>query len=293
LAVEEHRVPKTTVAKLRKQDLLVEATAKWIATATFEAGHQAITPFRDSEASRGAAVAAAKLRKNAAQRPLTRVKTSVTRPLALGGHDLRRQGGIWECRTCKRKSKMRCKLAPWRCEGSVVRKWVDGCGHTRVMSGEVIWCTRCGSFAESAAKGLAKPCRGRFQGSLVRGGLAGQLRTLMAGRHPVTRAALPPPVPEHKWLGRGGHFAHMVDVSRATDGPRGSDKFAALRERVRGKEAAARAVEPPSGVTTVGTSTTDQQARRRITGKRNAEVVAVVGSGRPSKCRKSAGSCSR
>ena len=260
LAVEEHRVPKTIVTKLRKQDLLAGATAKWIAMATFEAGHQTVRPFRDSEASRGAAVAAAKLRKNAAQRPPTRVTTSVTRPLALGGHDLRRHGGIWECRTCKRTSKMRCKLAPRRCEGSVVRKWVDGWGHTRVMSGEVIWCTRCGSYAESAAKGLAKPCRGRFQGSLVRGGLAGQLKTLMAGRHPATRAALPPPVPEHKWQGRSGPFAHIADVSRPTDEPRGSGEFAALRERIR-------AMESPSGVTTVGASTTDQLGKAAYHGE--------------------------
>ena len=300
LAVGEHRVPKWVATKVQEQDALVEATARWIAMATFEANHQTIKPLRDSDATRSAAVTAARFRQNAArQQPERRTTYAVTRRAALGGHVLRLRGATWVCIVCQRRSKLRSTLAPRRCEGSAVQRWdaraqalgghdQAGAGHARVKSGEVVWCIRCGSYAESAAKGLAKWCRGRLQGDGGKGGLAGQLKSLMAGRHPVTQAALPPPIPESKWNGHGPAGAlraisrqrqAMCEVdssiswgsgSSAFVGVRGSDRFAALRDRVRAKEAAARSVESLGEVMPVEASTSAE---------RQADAVGTMGAG--------------
>jgi hypothetical protein len=278
---------------VRRQDVLVEATARWIATATLEANNQTTKPHRDSEASKRAALVVARQRQYAVEQPRLRTKIEVvTRPLALGGHRLQRIEGAWACHTCKRRSKSLSKLAPQRCGGSVLQRWdikakslaghghAEGGDHVRVRSGEVIWCTRCGSYAESAAKGLTKRCMGRFQGNSVWGGLAGQLRKLMIGRHPVTGVTLPPPIPEAKWNDHGSVVGSTFQVGACSPSPgsrayvdtetvRGSSSFAALRERVRAKEAATLQA-------TVRPSMTQQHARRRISGKRKAEAGVRV-----------------
>jgi hypothetical protein len=284
LAVEEHRVAKGIVAKVREQEALIEAAARWIATATFEAGHQTTKPIRDTDASktRKAASMAAGLRLTVAQQP----KAAIARPFALGGHDLRRRGGAWECRVCRRRSKRHAKLAPKRCEGSAALEWAtkaraltdhgltNAGSHARVMSGDLIWCTRCGSFSEHVGKGLAKACRGRFQGS-IRGGLPGQLKRLMAGWHPVTRAALPPPIPESRWQCSRScgavPCASLPSVSTAETGRSG--RFEALRERIRAMEAAARSVGPPGESLAPEARAAHRWIRRRITRKRNASEV--------------------
>jgi hypothetical protein len=293
LAVEEHRVPEWIVATVRKQDVLVEATARWIALATFEANHQAIKPLRNSDSSRSAAIAAARLRRDATRQPVRRTVSVVTRPSAQGGHTLQRRGEAWEFRVCKRRSRLRSKLAPQRCVGSVVKRWeikaqtfagngqVRASGHARVMSGEVIWCIRCGSYAESAAKGLAKRCRGKFQGNGVNGGVVGQLKALIAGRRPVTGAQMPPPIPEARWCGNASSSCADLRVS-CTPGPlvsvgggavQGNSRFTALRERIRAKEGAARALEPRGDVVEASTMhQSGQLERRRITGKRKART---------------------
>jgi hypothetical protein len=149
------------------------------------------------------------------------------------------------------------------------------------MSRDVTWCIRCGSYAESAAKGLTKRCRGRFNGV---GGLVGQLKALMAGRHPATGATLPPPILEAKWSGHGstGAVSEALGASWSpslgapggeTETARGGARFVALRERVRAKEVATRTSEPLGGLT----EATHQVARRRVTGKRKICVDSAPG----------------
>ena len=53
-AVEAHRVPKQVRTQIKKLDSLVEATARWVARATWAAGNQTVQPHRDTEASRAA-----------------------------------------------------------------------------------------------------------------------------------------------------------------------------------------------------------------------------------------------
>jgi hypothetical protein len=62
LAVEEHRVPKHVRDMVKNLNSVVENTARWVARATYAAGHQAVKPFRDTDASKAAAVANARAR---------------------------------------------------------------------------------------------------------------------------------------------------------------------------------------------------------------------------------------
>ena len=121
----------------------------------------------------------------------------------------------WNCTLCKRSSKRWALLAAGLCEGSVAKRLAIrvktimdsggglGTGHSFWLSGEVLWCSTCGAFAEGCGTmALARPCGGRRKvGSRQsanqggRNGLLQQLRNLEKGLHPRTRALLPPPVP--------------------------------------------------------------------------------------------------
>jgi hypothetical protein len=64
-----------------------------------------------------------------------------------------------------------------RCRGSALIAWaaracsdaalrrVAGGGHVRFLSGDVLWCSRCGAYATSRVFGLARACPGRPSGS--------------------------------------------------------------------------------------------------------------------------------
>jgi hypothetical protein len=66
LAVEAHRVPKAVRDSIKERNGLVEKTARWVARATYAAGHQTVKPSRDTDASRPAALAAARLKMRSA-----------------------------------------------------------------------------------------------------------------------------------------------------------------------------------------------------------------------------------
>eukprot|EP00929_Paragymnodinium_shiwhaense_P102607 TRINITY_DN65803_c0_g1_i3.p1 TRINITY_DN65803_c0_g1~~TRINITY_DN65803_c0_g1_i3.p1 ORF type:complete len:967 (+),score=210.69 TRINITY_DN65803_c0_g1_i3:52-2952(+) len=207
-AVEQHRVPKHLRDELKKREELVESTARWVAMATWAAGSQAEFPFRDTDASRTAARRLPSEDSGAKRKQKSKVV--VLRPVALGGHTLARCRFGWQCVKCKVRAKTYGKIAPRQCSGNATARWAEKAqelaglgmpsagGHTRVLSGELLWCTKCGAYASSVARGLAKPCPGKVQSS-SRGGMAGQLRTLLAGKHPVTRKRLPEPLPEPAW----------------------------------------------------------------------------------------------
>ena len=63
-----------------------------------------------------------------------------------------------------------------------------------MRSGEVIWCSRCGVYADKKSKGLSNTCNGKPPRQRHRGGMEGQLRKLRNGEHPKTRELLPPAV---------------------------------------------------------------------------------------------------
>ena len=86
-----------------------------------------------------------------------------------------------------------CSLAEI-CPGQPFRKWVQrsledagtvtiyGAGHRRCISGTVMWCRRCGAFAENRLVGLVKLCPGRLSNSSTEWRL-GQLEV---EKHPVS-----------------------------------------------------------------------------------------------------------
>jgi hypothetical protein len=254
---------------------LVEQTARWIARATCAAGHQTVRPLRDTESSRAAARTRAQENVSPNRRGRS-VKVAVPRPVALGGHNLRYEVGCWSCTRCKARTKQYSKLAPKICPGSAALRWAEkaqilaaggsGGSHSRVLSGELMWCTRCGAYANSSAKGLSKPCPGRFQGK-VRGGLPGQLKVLQSGRHPTTFMKLPEPIPEPAWLadgvrdGFGGVERETLRFLR-TDwvAPQhqmdSAERESALLQRIRAKEAANKG----SGIANAGSSSAPKRA---------------------------------
>ena len=67
---------------------------------------------------------------------------------------------------------------------------LNACGHKRVMSGPIMWCTICGHHAQKKLRNLAAPCPGKP------GGAGTKFRLLRKNRHPYTKVPLPPPIPE-------------------------------------------------------------------------------------------------
>jgi len=69
-----------------------------------------------------------------------------------------------------------------------------GSGHDLRLSGEVVWCRKCGRYGEERirADGLGGPCKGRRAANLT------HLRDFRLGVHPATRLPLPPDVAYHR-----------------------------------------------------------------------------------------------
>ena len=85
-----------------------------------------------------------------------------------------------------------------KCGGSVATKWEtlaaravadankSSDGHTRVHSGDVVWCSTCGAYADKKAHGMQSTCEGAPTRGIHYGGMWGQLRKLMRRVHPKT-----------------------------------------------------------------------------------------------------------
>ena len=58
--------------------------------------------------------------------------------------------------------------------------------HTRVYSGDVIWCATCGPMPTKKVHGMQTMCKGAPQRGTHSGGMWGQLRKLMRRIHPET-----------------------------------------------------------------------------------------------------------
>ncbi len=125
-------------------------------------------------------------------------------------------GDVVHCAVCRRQSRKVAAFVRGRCAGSAATRWADraaadaqagiqiGGGHQRRMSGEVVWCSRCGAYASSLARGLMRACLGPPAPGGNSGGRAWQLRRLKKGFHPVSGARLPPAVPEIHWATPAG-----------------------------------------------------------------------------------------
>ena len=178
----------------------VATLAGWIGAATFAANHGLEEPHRDSTAERtrrwrldvggeGLGRAAEKKKEGIVR---------LLRPLQLGGHNLSKAGEEWRCTVCNRASRTWNNIAGRACKGAAAGVWArrareiggrggsDGAGHVRASKGGVIWCVKCGSYAERWAVGLAEPCRGKPMNPSQRRVLA----RLRAGRHPRSNKAL-------------------------------------------------------------------------------------------------------
>ena len=115
-----------------------------------------------------------------------------------------------------------------------------------MISDDVVWCARCGSYGGERAKGLAQPCPGRVLYGR-RSGRTQQLAALRSGRHPRTGAALgdprlldlseasscsaSPPVSDQR-VAEGGRAVSMCAAPAVS-------RLEALRRRIVAKEASA------------------------------------------------------
>ena len=193
-----------------------------------------------------------------------------------------------------------------KCRGSLAEKWAlaevaaaeavgeVGPGHHRMLAGELVWCLICGCYGQMRGRNLALPCRGSptdYSG----GGVAAQLRSLKAGKHPKSGDDLPPSVDERGYLHkptvapsravkgsqRDQEAIQHVQAMRELDGPRRSsisstpgrssgEKRQDMLEKVRARERAAKAAKAPPA----------QRVVRRVVGKQRTTQwgVAVTGS---------------
>ena len=101
----------------------------------------------------------------------------VARPPCLGGHTLTVTTNgtghrVNRCTVC-RVTSAKPTFCMTRCKGSAVDRWAkvakmmadngvtDGGGHSRMLSGDVIWCGVCGSYADLKVGGLTEACTGK------------------------------------------------------------------------------------------------------------------------------------
>ena len=169
-------MPKPTRLLLDNYHGITKEAARWIGEITYSANHRTEAPFRDSEASRLLA-AGANIGRPKAKGPKMRPMI-VARPFCLGGHALSpvavkrvgsEKGGIERCSIC-RQSSSKPRFCMSRCKGSAATKWaeaarrmadngvIDGGGHARMISGEVIWCSTCGAYADLSVSGPKEAC---------------------------------------------------------------------------------------------------------------------------------------
>ena len=128
-----HRVPATVVNQWKDHFETVKQRAKWIGRATAKANHSELYPFRDSEAARWKAEAAARARN--VRKGLKNIKRAKTRqaaavlPPTMGGHKLAHvlvgKALRWKCSDCQNWSASWSKMAPQKCSGKVSDTWAN------------------------------------------------------------------------------------------------------------------------------------------------------------------------
>ena len=91
--------------------------------------------------------------------------------------------------------------------------------HDPVWSGEIVFCTICGAYAESKAVKLKGECRGKPNIDGSYGGAWGQHRKLTNGRHPRSNDVLPPPkrLDGSVWQPGIGKYLNLKSTEGAVD----------------------------------------------------------------------------
>ncbi len=123
------------------------------------------------------------------------------RPFLTGGHLLLRElNGGWRCGVCWTSSLCKSRIAHQKCNGDVTARWAerahtlageeagDAASHSLTATGAVVWCVRCGAYAEHHAVGLAAPCRGPPRGTPT---LGGTIASRGSGKGGILRTGLP------------------------------------------------------------------------------------------------------
>ena len=99
---------------------------------------------------------------------------------------------------CKCPLASNAKLFSQKCEGPALKKCQKlsdraaeradrhSDGHSRVYTGDVVWCCTGGSYADKKANGMGTVCKGAPARGRTYGGMWGQLHKLMRGCHPKT-----------------------------------------------------------------------------------------------------------
>ena len=101
----------------------------------------------------------------------------------------------WKCSICRCTASTKLNLTKHECGGR--KEWEQRKpksattplihdGHARVYSGEVLWCSICGAYADSKAKGMAQPCDGLPEKRKDCGGMWGQRLKLQRRCRPKT-----------------------------------------------------------------------------------------------------------
>ena len=236
----ESQRPSFAVRKQVKEHLrLVQTVARWLGHAGVLANAHGA---RDSTAC--PAEAGKRRAHNAAQPKLLRPPKPLVedaRPPALGGHSLVACDTGWKCTVCRVTSAEWNRIAPRRCNGSILAKWAardeadedkgmhHHASHTRWLSGDLVFCSTCGAHSEHAVKLLAGRCRGLAKGTTT------VRNRLCLGKHPRTNLPLlHPPVPEHAWqtLPTVAAAAKPAEPAHAVTVPRGSAAAAKRRHAV-------------------------------------------------------------
>ena len=138
-----------------------------------------------------------------------RYKEPVIRLPSEGGHVLVSTGRQHWCALCGPRGLLH-QVGHQRCNGAKRDKWLHKSleatgelqqpedhsrGHLRMMSGQVVWCDRCGAYGTHRGCGLAQPCPGHATMG-AGGGKWQRLRLLRDGRHPKDKSWLGTPLPE-------------------------------------------------------------------------------------------------
>ena len=153
--------------------------AKWIARATWAANNCEEPPYRDTEASQWRAAAAKKEAKAMKMARRSAAGDSKDQDEHDGERDLRGHNPVkvlqlsgirsgWRCTFCQKTSPKKKLLTSRRCRGCPIVDWSkvdleDGNGnealptqlqqHRRMLSGKVLWCSRCGVYADKQGTG--------------------------------------------------------------------------------------------------------------------------------------------
>jgi len=126
-----------------------------------------------------------------------------------------------------------------------------------MLSGTVLWCFKCGTYADKKTNGLKDERKGKPPRQAHRSGMGGQLRKLRNGTHPKTGASLPQAVELDPVIMpvkvNGNEVAHRppdgfyvyvpADLPSATtaaaaEGMSSTDRRKALHDRIRANEQA-------------------------------------------------------